>query len=94
MKKLLLTLAVAIPTIGFGQIDFVNFHKHMDSLEVKYSKDVYDLALLCQEYDISFREFNRKWNLLYRQYNADAINIRHRYGFITTRGNKNKSWTR
>ena len=94
MRKLLLTLALIVPTIGFSQIDFVNFHKHMDSLEVKYTDDVYELALLCQEHDISFREFNRKWSLLYREYTSDTRIVRNRFGFPTTSNNRNKTWRR
>ena len=94
MKKLLLTLSVLVPAIGFGQIDFVNFHKHQDSLEVKYTEDVYNLTLLCQEHDISFREFSRKFNLLYQGYLDDSRVVRNRFGIPTSRLNKNKSWTR
>lgn len=92
MKQLLLTLALAIPAIGFSQIDHVNFHKHMDSLDVKYSADVYDMIIVCQEYDISFKELNRKVRELYREYNKDAVAIRNQYGFATTSNNRNKTW--
>lgn len=94
MKNLLLTLALSIPAIGFSQIDFVNYHKHMDSLDVKYSTDVYDMILVCQEYDISFRELKRKVDELYRKYQEDAVAIRNQYGFATTPNNRNKAWNK
>lgn len=93
MKKLLLTVAVVLPTIGFGQVDFAKFNSAMDSLDVAYTNHVYDLLVPPPPVTpLTFHEMKKEMKVLEKHYKQDSLAILRKYGYLSSPNNKIKSW--
>lgn len=93
MKKLLLTAAVLLPTIGFGQVDFTKFNTAMDSLDVAYTNHLYDLLVPPPPLlPLSYNDMKKEMKVLAKHYKQDSLAIVRKYGYMTSSENKIKSW--
>lgn len=93
MKKLLLTVAVVLPTIGFGQADLAKFNSAMDSLDVAFTNHMYDLLVPPPPLlPLSYHDMKKEMKILAKHYKQDSLAILRKYGYVTSPGNKIKSW--